>query len=89
MLVRDELFYYTAQVNDSPASLGWHLTDGPDPRNIPFLTQDRTKEPRGRFELVKGCVIGNISEIDAPNKQLKKHVRARVAEPANVATWCA
>ena len=37
--------------------------------------QDRANSPRGQFELMKGCVIGDIVEIDAPTKQIKKKVR--------------
>jgi len=36
--------------------------------------QDRTKEARGQFDLVRGCVIGDIVQIDAPTKSLKKKV---------------
>jgi hypothetical protein len=41
--------------------------------NYIFSWQDQNKEPRGKFDLVKGCIIGNITEVDTPTKKLKRH----------------
>lgn len=40
---------------------------------LSVFSQDQTKEPRGKFDLIKGCIIGNIAEVDAPTKKLKRH----------------
>jgi hypothetical protein len=40
-----------------------------------FSSQEyRGKESRGSFDLVSGCCIGEITELDAPTKQMKKKV---------------
>ena len=34
--------------------------------------KDGSKEPRGVFEIVRGCCVGAVTEIDAPTQSLKR-----------------
>ncbi len=74
-LNKDRLQYFTSEVNIHPLKLFNEVLIHTHFAHQFLYGQDKIREqPRGQFEIVKGIAVGDITEMDAPTKTMKRKV---------------